>query len=128
MKTSLLLLYICTVHIVSEELVYTFSIHFFVSHSNSNLKGKQLEWDESKQREKLPMRGKGKGGTHEGNIEKEITVTSSLNTEGKTPHEREGKRGVAHLRETSRRRITVTSSLNTEGKTPHVREGKGGHT
>ncbi len=58
-------------YIVSEELVYTFSIHFFVSHSNSNLKGKQLEWDESKQREKLPMRGKGKGGTHEGNMEEE---------------------------------------------------------
>jgi hypothetical protein len=40
-----------------------------------------------------------------------ITVTSSLNnTEGKTPHEKEGK-GRAHMRETWRRRITVTSSL-----------------
>ncbi len=49
---------------------------------------------------------------------KRIMVTSSLNTEGKTPHEREGK-GRAHMRETWRRRITVTSSLNTEGKTLH---------
>ena len=65
-------------YIVSEELVYTFSIHFFVSHSNSNLKGKQLEWDESKQREKLPMRGKGKGGAHMRETwRRRIMVTSS---------------------------------------------------
>jgi hypothetical protein len=56
-----------------------------------------------------------------------IIVTSSLNTEGKTPHEREGK-GGPHRREISRRRKTVTSSLNTEGKAPQEREGKGrGH-
>ncbi len=48
---------------------------------------------------------------------KKIKVTSSLNTEGKTPHEREGKRR-AHMRETLRRRITVMSSLNTEGNSP----------
>jgi hypothetical protein len=67
-------------YIVSEELVYTFSIHFFVSHSNSNLKGKQLEWDESKQREKTPHEREGKRGE---TWRRRITVTSSLNTEGR---------------------------------------------
>jgi hypothetical protein len=40
-----------------------------------------------------------------------ITVTSSLNTEGKIPMRGKGK-GWAHRREKSMRRITVTSSLN----------------
>jgi hypothetical protein len=47
------------------------------------------------------MRGKGKGGTHEGNMEEENNgYVVFINTEGKTPHEREGKGGGAHMRET----------------------------
>ncbi len=40
------------------------------------------------------MRGEGKGGAHMGETaRRRIRVTSSLNTEGKTPHERKGKGG-----------------------------------
>jgi hypothetical protein len=42
---------------------------------------------------KLPMRGKGKGGTHEGNIEEENNSYVVFKYGGKTPHEREGKGG-----------------------------------
>ncbi len=56
-----------------------------------------------------------------------IRVTSSFNTEGKAPHEREGK-GGGHMRETSRRRITGYVVFEYRGKYPHERGGKGGHT